>query len=61
MNLVAEETPEPLAQEIRRTYSEWKLGMPWADSLNNFVVRIPLLEIRLFVAAVVLHGRSAAS
>jgi len=57
MELVADESPEPLAQEIRRACHEWKLGLTWDSALENFARRAPLLEIRLFVAAVVLHGR----
>src|SRR6185295_15647642 len=48
---------EPLAQELRRTASEWKLGLAWDQALENFAVRVPLLEIRLFVAAVILQNR----
>ena len=57
MELVANECAEPLAQELRRTCSEWKLGLAWEQALENFAVRVPLLEIRLFVAAVVLQSR----
>ena len=57
MELVADESLEPLAQELRRTCSEWKLGLAWDQALENFAVRVPLLEIRLFVAAVVLQSR----
>jgi tight adherence protein B len=57
MELVANECSEPLAQELRRTYSEWKLGLAWDQALENFAVRVPLLEIRLFVAAVILQTR----
>jgi tight adherence protein B len=57
MDLVANEAPEPLAQEIRKACDEWSLGLPWSASLENFARRIPLLEIRLFVAAVTLQSR----
>jgi tight adherence protein B len=57
MELVANECSEPLAQELRRTHSEWKLGLAWDQALENFAVRVPLLEIRLFVAAVILQTR----
>ena len=57
MHLVANEAAEPLASEIRRSCDEWRLGLPWNESLENFARRLPLLEIRLFVAAVVLQSR----
>jgi tight adherence protein B len=57
MDLVAGETPEPLAQEIRKACDEWQLGLAWNESLENLARRVPLIEIRLFVAAVVLQSR----
>lgn len=57
MDLVAAETAEPLAQEIRKACDEWQLGLAWNESLENLARRLPLIEIRLFVAAVVLQSR----
>lgn len=57
MDLVAGEAPEPLAQEIRKACDEWQLGLAWNESLENLARRVPLIEIRLFVAAVVLQSR----
>lgn len=57
MDMVANEIPEPLAQEIRRSCDEWRLGLAWNESLENLARRTPLLEIRLFVAAVGLQSR----
>ena len=57
MELLAAESPEPLAQEMRKAYDEWKLGLAWPAALENMTRRMPLLEIRLFAAAVALQGR----
>lgn len=57
MDLVAGEAPEPLAQEIRKSCDEWQLGLAWNESLENLARRVPLIEIRLFVAAVTLQSR----
>ncbi len=57
MQLMAAESPEPLVREVRKTCSEWQLGLAWNESLENLAQRLPLLEIRLFVAAVALQGR----
>ncbi len=57
MDLVANECPEPLAQEMRKACSEWKLGLGWNDCLENLARRLPLLEVRLFAAAVVIQSR----
>ncbi|HET9321392.1 MAG TPA: type II secretion system F family protein [Bryobacteraceae bacterium] len=57
MELLAAESPEPLAQEMRKTYDEWKLGLAWNEALENLTRRVPLVEIRLFAAAVALQNR----
>jgi len=58
LDLVAGECPEPLAQEMRKAWDEWRLGLGWNDALANLARRVPLLEVRLFAAAVVLQSRS---
>jgi len=58
MDLVAGECPEPLAQEMRKAWDEWRLGLGWNDALSNLARRVPLLEVRLFAAAVILQSRS---
>lgn len=58
LDLVAAETPEPVATEVRRTFVEANLGMPWEAALTNLEERIPLLEVSLFAAAVQLHSRT---
>jgi len=57
MELVAGECPEPLAQEMRKAGDEWRLGLGWNDALENLARRLPLLEVRLFAAAVALQSR----
>lgn len=57
MDLVAGECPEPLAQEMRKAWDEWRLGLGWSEALENLARRLPLLEVRLFAAAVVLQSR----
>lgn len=57
MDMVAGECPEPLAQEMRKACDEWQLGLAWNVALENFARRMPLLEVRLFVSAVVLQSR----
>ncbi len=61
MDLVAGECPEPLAQEMRKACDEWQLGLAWNEALENFARRMPFLEVRLFVAAVVLQSRFGAA
>lgn len=58
MELLAQEAPQPLGGEIKRVVDEYKLGSSWNLVLSGFAERIPLLEVRLFVAAVLLQGRT---
>jgi tight adherence protein B len=58
VEMVAVETPAPLGPELRRTSTEANLGMGWPRALDNLGKRVPLLEVNLFSAAVVLHSRT---
>lgn len=58
LDVVAAETPEPVSSEMRKTFVEANLGIPWEQALNNLSERVPLLEVSLFSAAVQLHSRT---
>lgn len=56
--LLAAETPAPLGPEFRKLADEQRLGLDWGHALANFSERIPILEVRLFVAAVMVQTRT---
>jgi tight adherence protein B len=58
MQMLVMEAPEPLAGEIRVTVEERKLGLSWDQALDNFMDRLPLVEVSTFVAAVKLQNRT---
>ena len=58
IEMLATEAPQPIGGEFRRTIEEYKLGMSWNRALLGLAERIPLLEVRLFVAAVLLQSRT---
>jgi len=58
LQMLAEEAEEPLAGEMRTTVHERALGMSWDRALDNLAVRVPLVEIATFVAAVKLQNRT---
>ena len=58
MDLVAVEAAEPIASEIRKASAEANLGMGWQRALENLSRRVPILEVNLFISAVVLHSRT---
>jgi tight adherence protein B len=58
LDIVAEECDAPVSTEIRKTFVEVNLGMPWERALENLAKRVPLQEVSLFVAAVQIHSRT---
>ena len=55
LELLAGESTEPLKSEIVKVTREMALGAGLEDALLGLVARIPLLEVRMFVAAVLLQ------
>jgi tight adherence protein B len=58
IEILAAEMPAPLGPEFRRIRDERRLGMPWKATLDKFTERVPILEVRLFVAAALVSTRS---
>jgi tight adherence protein B len=54
MGMVAEEGAEPMGPEFRKTF-EQNFGLPLKDALNNLAVRMPLIDVRFFVTAVLIQ------
>ena len=55
MEMVATEMPKPVGPEFRLLYDQQNYGMPIADALKRFAERIPLLDARFFVTAVMIQ------
>src|SRR5258706_810002 len=58
LELLSQEEPAPLATEMRKTAEERKLGMPLDQALGSLSKRVPLFNVRIFVAAVKLQSRA---
>ncbi len=56
--IVSEEAPQPVAGEFRLLYDQQNFGMPLGDALKAFAARIPLLDARFFVTAVLTQRES---
>jgi tight adherence protein B len=50
--MVAEEVADPLGAEFRLVYDRQNYGKPLPDVLKEFAERVPLLDVRIFVTAV---------
>lgn len=55
LQMVADESPEPIAGEYRRVFEEQKFGLALEDSLLALADRIELLDMRIFVTAVLIQ------
>jgi tight adherence protein B len=53
--MVAEEAPDPVAVEFRRVFEEQRFGLAMEDSLLGMADRIPLIDVRIFVTAVLIQ------
>jgi tight adherence protein B len=58
MHVVAEEMPQPIADEFNRVYEEQNLGIPVEDSLKNMCERVPNLDLRFFVTSVIVQRQT---
>jgi tight adherence protein B len=52
MLMVADDLPNPLGGEFRLLYDQQTYGKPLPDVLRDFAARVPLLDARIFVTAV---------
>jgi tight adherence protein B len=55
LEMISDEVAEPVAGEFRKLYEEQKFGMPVRDALVNLTERIPLVDVKFFVTAVMLQ------
>jgi tight adherence protein B len=55
LEMIANEVSEPVAGEFRQLYEEQKFGLPVRDALLNLAERVPLVDIKFFVTAVMLQ------
>lgn len=55
LELIADESEEPVAGEFRKLFEEQKFGLPLRDALLNLAERIPLLDVKFFSTAVLLQ------
>ena len=55
LELIANEVAEPIASEFRKLFEEQKFGLPVRDALINLTQRVPLVDIKFFVTAVMLQ------
>jgi tight adherence protein B len=55
LEMIAKESPEPLAGEFRTTFEEQNFGLPLRDALMNMTERVPSMDVRFFVTALLIQ------
>ena len=55
LEMITAEVAEPVAGEFRQLFEEQKFGMPVRDALMNLTDRVPLVDVKFFVTAVMLQ------
>ena len=58
LSMVADEMPAPVGNEFRILYDEQNFGLNLSDALRNFAARIPVLDAKFFVTAVLTQRES---
>jgi tight adherence protein B len=55
MGMVADEMKEPVGPEFKKTFDQQNYGLPLRDALLQMSERVPLLDVRFFVTAVLIQ------
>jgi tight adherence protein B len=56
--MVAEELPQPIGSDFKMLYDEQNFGLPLPQAMKNFAERIPSIDARFFVTAVLTQRES---
>src|SRR5262249_9691262 len=55
LEMIAKESAEPVASEFRTTFEEQNFGLPLRDALLNMTERVPSIDVRFFVTALLIQ------
>jgi tight adherence protein B len=55
MGMCADELPEPVGVEFRKSFDQQNFGLPLKDALNELAERVPHLDVKFFVTAVLIQ------
>lgn len=55
LELIAGEIADPISTEFRKLHEEQKFGLPVRDALLNLSERMPLVDVKFFITAVMLQ------
>ncbi len=55
LEMISKESSEPIAGEFRKTFEEQNFGLPLRDALLNMTTRVPIVDVRFFVTALMIQ------
>ena len=55
MGMCADELPAPVGAEFRKSFNQQNFGLPLKDTLHEMAERMPLLDVKFFVTAVLIQ------
>ena len=55
MTMVIDEAPVPVSPEFKKTFDEQNYGLPLKEAMQNMTQRVPLMDVRFFVTAVLIQ------
>jgi len=55
LEMVTTELPEPVSGEFKLVFDEQSFGLPLRDALTNLAERVPIIDVRFFVTALLIH------
>lgn len=58
LQVIAEESPEPISTEFRQVFEEQRYGLPLRESLLGLADRVDLVDVRMFVTAILIQRDS---
>ncbi len=58
LGIAADEMPPPVGAEFKRVYDQQNFGMSMQDALRSMATRVPVLDARFFVTAVLTQRES---
>jgi len=55
LGMVGEEVQAPVGPEFKKTFDQQNFGLPLREALNEMTERVPILDVRFFVTAVLIQ------
>jgi tight adherence protein B len=55
IEMVAQETPDPVASEFRLVFEQQNLGLPMRDAILNLAERVPIDDVRFLATAILVQ------